>query len=92
MRWGKVKEADGTECQEWRPASYSMDNPEFPLVMARVQCIEATSAAMEHKFFDDIAIYPARAKKDPVIIGRIHDPRGRVLNFLISWRIDKRDI
>lgn len=95
VRWyraGKVKDSSGSELQEWGPEKYGFDNPEFPLVMARVQCIEATTSAMEQKFFDDIAIYPARARKDPVIIGRIHDPKGRIMNFLVSWRIDKRDI
>ena len=85
------KDDKGNGRINWHPER-SMDNPEFPLVMARVQCIEATSRAMEQKFFDHIAIYPARARKDPVIIGRIHDPKGRIMNFLISWRIDKRDI
>lgn len=90
-RWGTVKDSTGTELQTWHP-DIIMENPEFPLVMARAQCVEATSSAMEQKFFDDIAIYPKRARKDPVIIGRIHDPKGRIMNFLISWRIDKRDI
>ena len=94
-RWSrsgsKFKDDKGNEKQTWFSKDL-MDDPEFPLVMARSQCIDATTAAMERKFFDDIAIYPARARKDPVIIGRIHDPKGRILNFLISWRVDKRDI
>lgn len=98
--WGTVevkrKRADGSEYREtvnnWNPVT-AFDKPDFPLVMARAQCVQATSAAMEMKIFDDIAIYPPRAKKDPVILGRIHDPKGsRKLNFLISWRVDKRDL
>jgi hypothetical protein len=90
------KSPDGStyteKVQNWK-ADLEMSNPEFPLVMARVSCIEATSAAMEQKFFDSIAIYPRRARKDPVILGRIWDPYGtRWLSFLISWRVRKEDI
>jgi hypothetical protein len=70
-----------------------MSAPVFPLVMACVQCVEATSAAMEQRVFDEIAIYPRRARKDPVILGRVYDPHGkRWLSFLISWRVRKEDI
>jgi hypothetical protein len=97
VRWwraGITKQPDGSERQEWTPAGGGkLENPEFPLVMARVSCVEATSVAMEGRFFDEVAIYPKRARKDPVIIGRIRDPiRSRWLHFLISWRVDKRDL
>lgn len=103
QRWGTVtvskKRDDGSTYQQkennFRPLDV-MGKPVFPLVMARVQCVNVTNAAMEKKLFDDIAIYPRRARKDPVILGRIHDPHDpntrRVFNFLISWRVDKRDL
>jgi len=95
VRWyrcGTVKAPDGSERQQW--GKYlDMESPEFPLVMARAECVEATSRAMEQKVFDEIVLYPEAARKDPVILGRIHDrARDRWLNFLISWRVDKRDL
>ncbi len=90
----KIPQTNGgtVEWQEWYPLT-KLNAPEFPLVMARSQCVEATNRAMLELVFDDIAIYPARARKDPVILGRIYDPaRNRWLNFLISWRMDKRDL
>jgi hypothetical protein len=82
-----------TDEREWRSVSSELKDAVFPLVMARAECVEVTSRAMEQKVFDRIAIYPARARKDPVILGQIWDKkRGRWLNFLISWRIDKRDL
>jgi hypothetical protein len=99
VRWHKggvekVTSSNGntSDQQVWYPET-KLGAPEFPLVMARSQVVEATNAAMVELVFDDIAIYPARARKDPVILGRIFDPtRNRWLNFLISWRIDKRDL
>lgn len=99
VRWHKggiekVTASNGTtsDQQSWYPET-KLGAPEFPLVMARSQVVEATNAAMVELVFDDIAIYPARARKDPVILGRIFDPvRKRWLNFLISWRVDKRDL
>jgi hypothetical protein len=89
----KVPSNGGTvDRQIWLPVT-KLNAPDFPLAMARSQCIDATNRAMVELVFDDIAIYPARATKDPVILGRIFDPvRRRWLNFLISWRIDKRDL
>jgi hypothetical protein len=90
----KTTASDGrtSERQVWYPVA-KLDAPDFPLVMARSQSIEATNRAMVELVFDDIAIYPARAKKDPVILGRIFDPtRTRWLCFMISWRVDKRDL
>lgn len=95
QKGGKEKVQSGNdtvEKQVWYPVT-KLNAPEFPLVMARSQCVEATNRAMVELVFDDIAIYPARARKDPVILGRIYDPgRKRWLNFLVSWRVDKRDL
>jgi len=93
---GEIEKTQGDrgtfEQQVWYPIT-KLNAPDFPLVMARSQCIEATNRAMVELVFDDIAIYPAKARKDPVILGRIFDPvRKRWLNFLISWRVDKRDL
>lgn len=90
----KVPSGNGgtNDRQAWYPVA-KLNAPDFPLVMARSQCIEATNRAMVELVFDDIAIYPARAKKDPVILGRIFDPtRTRWLCFMISWRVDRRDL
>lgn len=94
VRWyrtGSFTNDKGFERMNWSPVR-DMEAPEFPLVMARVSCIETTTAAMEGKFFDEIAIYPARARKDPVILGRIKAPNGAWRSFLISWRVDRNDL
>lgn len=71
-----------------------LKNPVFPLSMAKPEIIEATNAAMEGKFFDEIRLFPfTKRRGDPCILGSIFNPKeDRRLYFLISWRINKGDL
>lgn len=89
----KWKDEKGNEIKEWM--ALQLGKPEFPLLMAKPQVVEAVNAAMEMKVFDDIRIFPfeRRAKGDPCILGSIADRATKKRHyFLISWRIDAKDI
>lgn len=71
---------------------------EFPANMARIHVMQATTRAMAIKVFDDLGMLPTDRKRnpDPMIIGRIYDPRligygpKKSVSFLIAWHIDTR--
>lgn len=68
------------------------DDFEFPITMAKVEIMQATTAAMELGIFDQIGIMPAKKKEDPVIIGQIVHRRGRfntkITSFMIAWHLN----
>lgn len=83
--------------QDWRRAYPSAwDQFEFPVTMAKPEIMRAADRAMALKVFDQIGILPAetmtakRAKGDPIIVGQLLDPRGRVVTFMIAWHLDTR--
>lgn len=70
---------------------------EFPISMAKVKVMEATSQAMALKIFDDFGIMPERKKEDPIIVARLIDPRSttynrRYITFMIAWHLNTRDL
>lgn len=74
----------------WRADEFC--DVELPIKFMKPRVLQATQAALASKIFDEIGILPARPKKDPLIVGRIIDPKGRPLSFLISWFVDSRDL
>lgn len=79
--------------KEWM--ALDLSDPVFPLAMAKPAIIAATNAAMEMKVFDEIRMFPfeRRPKGDPCLLGSIVERKtNRRLYFLISWRIDEKDI
>lgn len=74
------------------------DDLEFPANMARLHVMDATSRAMALKIFDEIGMLPEDYKRnpDPMIIGRIIDPRPsgyhKRVSFMIAWHIDTRTL
>ncbi len=74
----------------WRAADFC--DVELPVKFMKPRVVEATNRAMLSGIFDEIGILPARPKKDPLVVGRIIDPKGRRLSFLISWFLDSRDL
>lgn len=71
---------------------------EFPVNMSRVKVMEASSRAMALKLFDDLGVLPdSRRTPDPVIFGRLLDPRStryhqRIVSFMIAWHLDTRTL
>lgn len=104
VRWTLLrkyeKETNNTGGKETRMEWMSLDleDPAFPVAMAKPEIVEATSAAMGLKVFDEIRMFPfeRRRKGDPCILGSIALRTGknvdRRLYFLISWRINATDI
>ncbi len=97
IRWvlsRTIKDEKGeTKDKEWM--ALELGDPVFPLAMAKPSIIAATNEAMETGVFDEIRMFPfeRRPKGDPCILGSILDGKtSRRLYFLISWRIDQRDI
>ncbi len=64
----------------------------LPVKFMKPRVLEATQHALAAKIFDEIGILPSRPKKDPLIVGRIIDPKGKRLCFLIAWFVDSRDL
>ena len=83
----------GNEKKSWELLT-CLKQAEFPLVMAKPSIVAATNAAMEMKVFDEIRLFPFTQKRgDPCILGTVVDKHSeRRHHFLISWRIDARDI
>lgn len=95
----QVKNAKGelvTEKQYW--ASMFRDELDFPFATAKPEILTATARALADKIFDEIGVLPGKNKKeDPIIVGRIRDPRSvpgypKFTTFLIAWFIDTRDL
>lgn len=73
------------------------DDFEFPVQMAKPHIMEATTRAMAIKLFDDMGVLPGHTKADPIIVGRMKDPRSqkynpRFVTFIIAWHLDTRTI
>lgn len=106
VKWIHVsnrKNDQGKELRLWEPLH--LEDPTFPLVMAKPEIVEAVNAAMEMKVFDEIRMFPLETvagptprvrfpkEADPCILGSIFDKRNDKRHyFLISWRIDQKDI
>lgn len=72
---------------------------DFPLNMAKPRIMEATTRAMALKIFDDFGILPGNKKEDPIIVGRLRDPRSgpyrgqtRWVTMMIAWHLNTRDL
>lgn len=76
------------------------EDMEFPVNMAKPQIMLATERAMALKIFDDLGVLPSsRRNQDPVIVGRIFDPRStgyrrtqRHVSFIIAWHLDTKTL
>lgn len=83
---GKTEERFNSYPIAWRKL-------EFPVSMAKVEIMRSTEEAMKLKIFDQFGILPetsraGKKKVDPLIVGQLNDPRGRVVTFMIAWHLD----
>ena len=86
-------EGSGTVRDYWAD---SWDEMEFPMNMAKLHIMEATTRAMELKVFDELGMLPADHKRhpDPILVGHIIDPRPvgygprKYVTFMIAWHLD----
>lgn len=71
---------------------------DFPFATAKPAILSAAARALADKVFDEIGVLPGRRPKgDPILIGRIRDPRGdkfnrKAVSFLIAWFVDTREL
>jgi hypothetical protein len=86
--WDKEKK-QYTKTEYW---AESFKQIEFPISMMKPRVMEAVTRAMAMKIFDDFGILPGHRKVDPVIVGRIIDPRNpwrdKLVSFIIAWALD----
>lgn len=89
------KAANNRQFQFFAEAWKELD---FPINMSLPKIMEASSRAMALKVFDDLGILPDPSRKaDPVILGRIKDPRStkynqKFVSFLIVWHLNTTTI
>lgn len=66
------------------------DPIEFPFDLAKPQLMEAVEVATRQRIFDELGVGRNEQRGDPVILGRILNPRrGRSpITFFIGWQFD----
>lgn len=100
--FGKAKLTDGREVTEWSAEATDWNEVDFPLCMAKPKIMEAVGRAMEIKLFDDFGVLSdahigRRGCGDPIIVGRIRDPRSttyhqKMVSFIIAWSLETRTL
>lgn len=89
---GDTKKQIQTWAESWRDL-------DFPINMAKPYIMETTSRVLALKLFDDLGVLPSPYRKaDPIIVGRLRDPRltgygsTKYLSFFVAWNIDTRTL
>lgn len=92
----------GNKYKKWLTMATDWAEVEFPLCMARPRIMQAVDRAMQIKLFDDFGVLsqtPQRRRGcgDPIIVGRIRDPRSNTYNqryvaFIIAWSLNTETI
>lgn len=77
-----------------RVVSGDYDAPDFPFLAVKPAVLAATQNAMALRVFDEIGTVQNSAGRDPIIVGRLLDPRGngRVSTFFIAWWLNTADL
>lgn len=96
----EVTQQDGRKARRQDGWADEWDEMEFPVNMAKLEIMEATTRAMGIKVFDEIGMLPSdkRRHPDPIIVGRITDPRAhgwgekRQVSFLLAWHLDTKTL
>lgn len=90
---------NGNEQKTFTSEAVGWNEIDFPINMAKPKIMEATSRAMALKVFDEMGILPdPHPKKDPMIVGRILDPRPlgygqrKFITFIVAWHLNVRDL
>lgn len=81
------KTHDGKVVMRTRHRSSDYDEVDFPVQAVKPVILDATQKAMSLKIFDEMGIVQNRSGRDPIIVGRLLDPRqtGRVVTFFVAW-------
>ena len=70
------------------------DEPDFPFAAVKPAVLAATQRAMALRVFDQIGMVLNTGGRDPIMVGRLLDPRGngRCSTFFIAWWLNTRDL
>jgi len=82
---------------------FDLEDPAFPMKLAKPQIMAAAGHAMAAKIFDEIGLIDgtegrrSRRRGDPILVGRLIDPRSTTYNkryctFIIGWCLDTNDL
>ncbi|HYM25515.1 MAG TPA: hypothetical protein VEU08_19990 [Vicinamibacterales bacterium] len=85
-----VETVDGKERLVKRYVTTDYDEVDFPVVAVKPAILKATQRAMALRIFDQIGTVQNRTGRDPIVVGRLLDPRGngRCATFFIAWWLD----
>lgn len=77
-----------------RYVSGDYDTPDFPFLAVKPAVLAAAQHAMALRVFDEIGTVQNTGGRDPIIVGRLLDPRGngRVSTFFIAWWLNTADL
>ena len=69
----------------------------FPVLGVKPQVVESLDRAMRHRIFDAFGLVGPRKQRDPIIVGRIIDPRStryhdRFVTFFVGWWLNVDDL
>lgn len=81
---------NGKAITKTRHVSADYDVVDFPVALVKPAVLEATHRAMALKLFDEMGIVRNDGGKDPIVVGRLVDPRGkdRRVTFFVAWWLD----
>jgi hypothetical protein len=84
------QDATGKTVTKRRYRSSDYDDVDFPVKLVKPVVLEAASRAMALKLFDEMGIVRVENGRDPIVVGRIIDPRGnrRRATFFVAWWVD----
>lgn len=87
--WDETKkDQTGKQITVHKARAKRLVDPRYPVHMRKARVIEACDRAQTLKVFDQIGILPSNRRQDPMLIGQIFRPNGRVVSFLIAWWVD----
>jgi len=81
---------DGKERHIRRYVTDDYDAVDFPVRLVKPAILEATHRAMALKVFDQMGTVTNQSGRDPIVVGRLLDPRGnrRCVTFFVAWWLD----
>lgn len=89
-----VEGKDGKQEHKTLRVADSFDEPDFPFAMVKPAVLAAAQKAMALKVFDEIGMVRNTSGRDPIIVGRLLDPRGngRCTTFFVAWWLNTADL
>lgn len=94
-----VKDSQGNQIYDPVFAAFDWSEEiDFPISVARPEIMSETARAMALQIFDEFGVQDGPSRKgDPLVVGRIIDPRSTTYNrrwvtFLLAWYVNTADL